>query len=103
MTVLLFGLSISTDVLQVKQAQQLSVKIVTFDWLEDTLLQKKRCSIQKYLLSKCLKAKAKAKKAEATARRDNIKKGSTCKHIVVAAIHYLLRLKWKNSRKGVKT
>ncbi|MCJ1281427.1 hypothetical protein MMC26_000746, partial [Xylographa opegraphella] len=60
----------------VQQAQKLKkCKIVTWDWLEDSLLAKRPLRTGGFLLKSQLKAKAKVKATRKGARDDNIMKG----------------------------
>ena len=51
------------------------MKIVTYDWLEDSLLAKRRKADRDYLLSRLTKTEAKKKEATAATRRKQLEVG----------------------------
>ena len=60
----------------VEQALKIkSLKIVTFDWLEDSLLKRTRKREGPYLLNRFFKAKEKAKAKKKTVRKQKITNG----------------------------
>ena len=76
----------------VKQAYFLkTVHIVSFDWLEDSLMRGRPRNERDYLMGPRVKAEAATKAKKKKARNDNIKKGSKfkIKHILL-----ILPLKW---------
>ncbi|MCJ1389867.1 hypothetical protein MMC18_002724 [Xylographa bjoerkii] len=67
------------SVAMVQQARKLKkCKIVSWDWLEDSLLAKRPLRVGDFLLKGQVKAKVKAKATRKETRDDNIKKGSRC-------------------------
>ena len=65
-----------TDIWKVTQAKAAAhVKIVTYDWLEDSLLARRRKAEKDYLLSRIIKKVAKQKAITAAARRKELEEG----------------------------
>lgn len=65
-----------TCALPVQQARAIkSLKVVTFDWLEDSLMKGSRKWEKPYLLSRQVKIDAKAKAEKKVVRKENIQKG----------------------------
>ena len=61
----------------VQAAQKIkSIKIVTFDWLEDCLLDKKQLKAKAYLVSVVVKGRAERKSRKKQARKENLLSGS---------------------------
>ena len=70
----------------VKQAHFLkTVHIVSFDWLEDSLMRGRPRNERDYLMGPRVKAEAATKAKKKKARKENIKKGSksNIKHIPI--------------------
>ena len=73
-----------TNPLLVKQAYFLkTIHIVSFDWLEDSLMKGRPRDERDYLMAPRVKVEATTKAKKKKARRENIKKGSkfNIKHI----------------------
>lgn len=69
----------------VQQARKLNtVKIVSFDWLEDSLMKQTAKSTGGYLMSPRTKAAAEIKAKKKVVRKKNIAKGSTCLLLPIA-------------------
>ena len=65
----------------VQQARKLkSVKIVSFDWLEDSLLKKSAKREGEYLMNNRTKSTAQKKEKKKMVRKANVKKSSECTH-----------------------
>jgi len=61
----------------VKLARKLkTVKIVSFDWLEDSLMKQSPKNVREYLMAPISKAKAETKARKKATRKKNIAKGS---------------------------
>lgn len=61
----------------VQKARQLkTVKIVSYDWFEDTLLEKHPQKEFKYLMAPLIKCAREAKTKKKAVRQENIRKGS---------------------------
>lgn len=61
----------------VKQARKLkTVKIVSFDWLEDSLMKQRPKNVREYLMAPITKAKVETKVKKKILRKKNIAKGS---------------------------
>lgn len=60
----------------VRQARKLGVMIVSFDWLEDSLMKMVPQKIAQYLMVPRVKAAAETKAKKKTIRKKNIAKGS---------------------------
>ena len=68
--------SYDANIWKVKRAKAAAhVKIVTYDWLEDSLLAKRRKADKNYLLSRITKTTAKKKVITAAARRKQLEEG----------------------------
>ena len=76
-----------TNPLLVKQAFFLkTVHIVSFDWLEDSLMKGRPRDERDYLIAPRVKVEAATKAKKKKARRENIKKGSKFN---IKCIHFL--------------
>ena len=83
------------------------VNIVSFDWLEDSLIKMHPCNEREYLMSINGKAQKEKKKMKKAVREDNIKKGcESCRGPeAIRLVYPKVHSNWRYSgsiRKGVQ-
>ena len=67
-----------------------TIKIVTFDWFEDSLMLGKRIPEDLYLMGPRVRREAQARTSKRKTRKQNIKKGSRSPGLLMAAVNKLI-------------